>query len=225
MILSKVNPLSKTRLRRRTSAAVVGVLLLAGCLPSPAPEDTAGLSPDATPPQAAPPPPISGQPKTFAALDLPLDPLANKDQLLRSFQSGRKDPFGNVIVTQKMPLAKAVEAEAGTATVAVGSGSTGSGATGSGISSQGGGSAGENDAACDSLKRDLQITGLIHGAGSSEAIVVNAQGETGSLRPGDRGGRSTTLLPPGCQVQSIDVNAGSLVIAPVNKGRPVRLAL
>jgi hypothetical protein len=83
-----------------------------------------------------------------------------------------------------------------------------------------------NDTACDSLRSNIQVTGLIHGSGSSEAIVVNnATGETGSLRPGDRGGRSTTLLPPGCQVQSIDVNAGSLVIAPVNKGRAVRLAL
>jgi len=43
-------------------------------------------------------------------LDLPLDPLANKDQLLRSFQAGRKDPFGNVVLTQKVQLAKAAEA-------------------------------------------------------------------------------------------------------------------
>jgi hypothetical protein len=79
------------------------------------------------------------------------------------------------------------------------------------------------DAICDIST--IQVTGLIHGAGSSEAIVVNAQGETGSLRPGDRGGRSTSLIPPGCQVQSIDVNAGYLVIAPVKKGRAVKLAL
>jgi len=129
-------------------------------------------------------------------LDLPLDPLANKDQLLRSFQAGRKDPFDNVVVTQKVPLARAAEAGAGAA---------GSGMTGSGV---------------------IQVTGLIQGSGSSEAIVVNnATGETGSLRPGDRGGRSTTLLPPGCQVRSINVNAGYLVIAPVNKGSALNLYL
>ena len=210
MILSKVNPPAENRSRPKAAVALLGVLLLAGCWPSPPPEDTAG------PPPAAPPPALSGRPKTLAALDLPLDPLANKDQLLRSFQAGRKDPFGNVVVTQKVTLAKAAEA---------GAGADGSASAGSGVSGLGGSSSIEKEAACDSLKSTIQVTGLIHGAGSSEAIVVNAQGETGSLRPGDRGGRSTTLLPTGCQVQSIDVNAGYLVITPIKKGSPVRLAL
>ena len=178
--------------------ALLGVFLLAGCWPSPPPEDTAGSPP------AAPPPALSGRPKALAALDLPLDPLANKDQLLRSFQSGRKDPFGNVVVTQKVPLARAANAGAGPV----------------------GASPGVKDTACSSLRSTIQVTGLIHGSGSSEAIVVNTTtGETGSLRPGDRGGRSTTLLPDGCQVQSINVNAGYLVIAPVNKGSAVNLYL
>ena len=207
MILSKVNPPADNRPPRGAAASLLGVLLLAGCLPSPPPEDTAGSPP------APVPPAIPGRPKTFAALDLPLDPLANKDQLLRSFQPGRKDPFGNVIVSQKVPLARAAEAEAGTA----GSGAIGSGVSGPGL----------KDAACESSTiRAIQVTGLIHGSGSSEAIVVNTTtGETGSLRPGDRGGRSTTLLPLGCQVQSIDVNGGYLVIAPVNKGSAVKLSL
>lgn len=216
MILSKVNLLrAENRSRPKAAVALLGVLLLAGCWPSPPPEDTAG------PPQAAPPPALSGRPKTLVALDLPLDPLANKDQLLRSFQAGRKDPFGNVVVTQKVPLAKPAEAGAGAVAVAVGSGTTGSA-----VSGPGGASRGVNDTACDSLRSNIQVTGLIHGSGSSEAIVVNnATGETGSLRPGDRGGRSTTLLPTGCQVQSIDVNAGYLVISPVKKGRAFKLAL
>lgn len=209
MTLSKVNPPSENRSRLRAAAGVSGVLLLAGCWPSPPPQETASL------PQAAPPAAIAGRPRTFAALDLPLNPLANKDQLLRSFQAGRKDPFANVIVTQKVPLAKVSGAEAG---------AVGSGAVGSGVSGQVGASPGVGDAACDSSP--IQVTGLIHGSGASEALVVNnATGETGSLRPGDRGGRSTTLLPLGCQVQSIDVNAGYLVIAPVKKGRPVKLSL
>ncbi|MCE2836226.1 MAG: hypothetical protein LW834_04490 [Cyanobium sp. 49614_E6] len=150
-------------------------------------------------------------------MDLPLDPLANKDQLLRSFQAGRKDPFDNVVVTQKVPLARAAEAGAGAA---------GSGMTGSGVSAPVGASPGVKDTVCSSLRSTIQVTGLIQGSGSSEAIVVNnATGETGSLRPGDRGGRSTTLLPPGCQVRSINVNAGYLVIAPVNKGSALNLYL
>ena len=198
MILSKVNPPAENRSRPKAVAALLAVFLLAGCWPSPPPADTAG------PPPAAPPPALSGRPKTLVPLDLPLDPLANKDQLLRSFQAGRKDPFGNVVVTQKVPLARAAEAGAG----AVGTSSA------------------VKDTACNSLRSTIQVTGLIHGSGSSEAIVVNnATGETGSLRPGDRGGRSTTLLPDGCQVQSINVNAGYLVITSIKKGPPVPLYL
>jgi hypothetical protein len=152
---------------------------------------------------------MAGRPQTFAPLDLSLDPLANKDQLLRSFQPGRKDPFANVIVPQVVTLPK----------TAVGGAGAVPGGGGSGVSG-----AGVKDEPCDS--NTIQVTGLIHGAGSSEAIVVNTTTrETGTLRPGDRGGRSTTLLPPGCQVQSIDVNAGHLVIAPVKKGPSVTLTL
>lgn len=216
MILSKVNPPAENRSRPKAVGALLAGFLLAGCWPSPPPEDTAG------PPPATPPPARSGRPKTLGALDLPLDPLANKDQLLRSFQAGRKDPFGNVVVTQKLPLARSAEAGAG----AAGSGMTGSGMTGSGVSGPVGASPGVKDTACSSLRSTIQVTGLIQGSGLSEAIVVNnATGETGSLRPGDRGGRSTTLLPPGCQVRSINVNAGYLVIAPVNKGSALNLYL
>ena len=214
MILSKVNPPAENRSRPKAVAALLGLFLLTGCWPSPPPEDTAG------PPPAAAPPPLSGRPKTLVPLDLPLDPLANKEQLLRSFQAGRKDPFGNVVLTQKVPLARAA-AEAG-------EGAVGSGITGSGVAGPVGASPspGVKDTACSSLKSTIRVTGLIHGSGSSEAIVVNnATGETGSLRPGDRGGRSTTLIPTGCQVQSIDVNAGYLVITSIKKGSPVTLAL
>jgi len=211
VILSKVNPPAEIRSRPKAVGALLAVFFLAGCWPSPPPADTA------SPPPATLPPGLAGRPKTLAALDLPLDPLANKDQLLRSFQAGRKDPFDNVVVTQKVPLARAAEAGAGAA---------GSGMTGSGVSAPVGASPGVKDTVCSSLRSTIQVTGLIQGSGSSEAIVVNnATGETGSLRPGDRGGRSTTLLPPGCQVRSINVNAGYLVIAPVNKGSALNLYL
>ena len=153
---------------------------------------------------------MAGRPQTFASLDLPLDPLASKDQLLRSFQAGRRDPFGNVIKPYGVTLPKTADGEAATVVA---------GGAGPGVSKPG-----VKDTACDSLANTIKVTGLIHGSGSSEAIV-NSAGETGTLRPGDRGGRSTSLLPPGCQVQSIDVNAGYLVIAPVNKGRAVKLTL
>ena len=218
VILSNVKLPSERRLRRAVPAAVLGVLLLAGCMPSAPPEDEAS-----GPPPAPAPPAKASRPPVLGSLDLPLNPLANKDQLLRSFQPGRRDPFGGVIVPQVVTLAKTTEGETG-ATAGVVSGAAGSGGASAGSAALAGASPGVKATACDSLASSIQVTGLIHGAGSSEAIV-NSAGETGTLRPGDRGGRSTSLLPPGCQVQSIDVNAGYLVIAPIKKGRAVKLAL
>jgi len=209
VILSNVKPPSERRSRRAAPASVLGILLLAGCMPSAPPEDEA-----AGPPPAPAPPAMASRPHALGSLDLPLNPLANKDQLLRSFQPGRRDPFGGVIVPQVVTLPKTTEGESGATAGVVGSGAAGSG----------GASAAVKDPACDSLASSIQVTGLIHGAGSSEAIV-NSAGETGTLRPGDRGGPSFTLLPRGCLVRSIDVNAGQVVIAPVKKGPSFPLAL
>jgi len=213
VILSNVKPPSERRSRRAAPASVLGILLLAGCMPSAPPEDEA-----AGPPPAPAPPAMASRPQALGSLDLPLNPLANKDQLLRSFQPGRRDPFGGVIVPQVVTLPKTTEGESGATAGVVGSGAAGSG----------GASAAVKDPACDSntIRAAITVKGLIHGAGSSEAIVVNnATGETGSLRPGDRGGPSFTLLPRGCLVRSIDVNAGQVVIAPVKKGPSFPLAL
>jgi hypothetical protein len=49
-------------------------------------------------------------------------------------------------------------------------------------------------------------------SGGRSAAVVQAGPRSGSLRPGDRGGRSTDLLPPGWLVASIDVNQGRLTL-------------
>lgn len=219
MILSNVKPPSERRSRWAAPASVLGILLLAGCMPSAPPEDEA-----AGPPPAPAPPAMASRPQALGSLDLPLNPLANKDQLLRSFQPGRRDPFGGVIVPQVVTLPKTTEGESGATAGVVGSGAAGSGGASAGSPALASAGPGGKDGACDSLVSSIQVTGLIHGAGSSEAIV-NSAGETGTLRPGDRGGRSTSLLPPGCQVQSIDVNAGYLVIAPIKKGRAVKLAL
>jgi hypothetical protein len=57
----------------------------------------------------------------------------------------------------------------------------------------------------------FRFTGVIRSAGTSQAIVE--YGETsGALSVGDRGGRSTDLLPSGWTVAGINVDRGQLTL-------------
>ena len=61
------------------------------------------------------------------------------------------------------------------------------------------------------LPQDFSINGVISSGGVSEAVVSFGD-LSGSLRPGDRGGRTTELLPPGWSVAAIDVQRGVLTL-------------
>jgi hypothetical protein len=63
---------------------------------------------------------------------------------------------------------------------------------------------------------------VIRSGGQAQALVQFA-GDSGSLRPGDVGGRTTTLLPPGWAVGSIDVARGRLVLRASGKAIPLSL--
>jgi hypothetical protein len=57
----------------------------------------------------------------------------------------------------------------------------------------------------------LQLSGVIQSGGKPEAIVVMG-GESDSLRIGQQGSKETPLLPRGWSVESININACSLVL-------------
>jgi hypothetical protein len=59
--------------------------------------------------------------------------------------------------------------------------------------------------------KDFRVTGVIDSGGQSEAVVTYRE-LSGSLRPGDRGGRTTDLLPSGWSVASVDVANGRLIL-------------
>jgi hypothetical protein len=61
------------------------------------------------------------------------------------------------------------------------------------------------------LPPDFRLAGVMSSGGRSAAVVQAGQ-RSGSLWPGDRGGRTTDLLPPGWLVASIDVNQGRLTL-------------
>jgi hypothetical protein len=57
----------------------------------------------------------------------------------------------------------------------------------------------------------FRLAGVLRSGGRSMAVVQYGE-ISGQLRPGDRGGFSTDLLPPGWRVAAIDVNRGSLTL-------------
>ncbi len=69
---------------------------------------------------------------------------------------------------------------------------------------------------------EFKVSGVIQGAGHAEAVVTY-KSISGSLRPGDVGGRSTDLLPSGWSVAAVDVQNGFLVLQ--NGGRKVKVDL
>jgi hypothetical protein len=62
-----------------------------------------------------------------------------------------------------------------------------------------------------SLPPGLVFNGVIRSGGTPE-VLVQFGGETGTLRVGQRGGRTTPLLPAGWSVASIDVQQGRLTL-------------
>ncbi|WP_156796761.1 hypothetical protein [Cyanobium sp. PCC 7001] len=62
-----------------------------------------------------------------------------------------------------------------------------------------------------SLPDAFRFTGVIRSAGTSQAIVEYG-GTSGALSVGDRGGRSTDLLPSGWTVAGINVDRGQLTL-------------
>jgi len=76
--------------------------------------------------------------------------------------------------------------------------------------------------ALPALPAGFRFNGVIR-SGSQAQALVQFGSESGSLRPGDVGGRSTTLLPPGWAVGAIDVNNGRLILRA--SGRAIALSL
>jgi len=72
------------------------------------------------------------------------------------------------------------------------------------------------------LPPGFRFNGVIRSGGQARALVQFGA-ESGSLRPGDVGGRSTTLLPPGWAVGAIDVARGRLILRASGQAIPVSL--
>jgi hypothetical protein len=135
--------------------------------------------------------PRSGEVKTDTNAKVPavapLTPLATPQQVIGAFTTGiNVDPFGS------RPLALALP------------GTTAA-------SQRPGGSRPRPVQPPLQLPKGFSVSGVIRSGDVSEAVV--SYGDlSGSVRPGDYGGRTTDLLPFGWSVAAIDVHRGLLTL-------------
>lgn len=131
---------------------------------------------------------------------------------------GRRDPFGAIVPqvgeASSSAIAAASSGRAAAASAASG-GSAARGGTAAGVTP---GSVPAASPARLGLPDGFRITGVLQSGGRTQAVVEYG-GQSGNLRPGDRGGRSTDLLPKGWTVASIDVRRGHVTLE--NRGQRV----
>jgi hypothetical protein len=164
---------------------VAGLLLTALLGACGAPQQTTDLPP--------PPPPATGNPApsrpaaaASARSGSGLVPLPTRQEVVTTVPVGRRDPFGGVMPRWRIPPVPGAPGSPGAGSAAIRPVPPG-------------------------VPEGFRLAGVIRSGGRSEAVVQYGT-RSGSLRPGDRGGRTTDLLPSGWSVASIDVNRGSLTL-------------
>jgi hypothetical protein len=140
-----------------------------------------------------PPPPPAARPREKPAGDKAagpdtagLTPLPLPQEVVASVQSGRVDPFSSLLLS-------------------------GSGRLPSEIASIPGAPGSPTARPPISLPDAFRFNGVIASGGHPKALVQFGN-VSGSLGPGDQGGRTTDLLPAGWSVQAVDVQRGLLVL-------------
>lgn len=215
-----------TRLGARLSVLLVTLLppLLTGCVQAPPTVDPNVLLPPLARPAKKTPPAAgdaqTGEAKEAGAAGANLAPLATPQQVVGSVDLGRLDPFGALMTRQPTLLGPdgkplPLDAAGGAANGGAGRGAAAPGSAGGGARPGGSlgspGAQGARPLPPLKLPTGFSVSGVIRSGGLSEA-VVSYGALSGSLRPGDRGGRTTDLLPSGWSVAAIDVNRGLITL-------------
>jgi len=193
-------------------------LLMAGCTQAPPPVDPNVLLPPPVrkAPAIAAAPAAASDGKPAVAAGANLAPLATPQQVVGAVNLGRLDPFGALINRfptllgpdgKPLPVNLAGGGSGGAAAPGAAAGGTRPG----GAPATAGGGKGTRSTAPLQLPPGFIVSGVIRSGGLSEA-VVSYGALSGSLRPGDRGGRTTDLLPSGWSVAAIDVNRGLITL-------------
>ena len=136
----------------------------------------------------------------MATAGLGLQPLPTPQQVTQAVQQGRVDPFSDPRPPAPKPSPAATAAIANAVT-----------APASGTAPRTPGAPGVPARPAEPAVPALHLSGVIQSGGRPEAIVVLGS-QSDSLRIGQSGSPSTPLLPPGWSVESININACSLVL-------------
>jgi hypothetical protein len=180
-------------------AILCPVLLGFGCAQAPSP-DTGVIAPPAAAPGDAARSTAAEKARAAVAATAGFQPLPTPQQVLGSVPLGRRDPFAQLITS--MAPATGPDRQPGPREAERQDAAGLSGSAGGGLA-----------AAKPPLRlpSNFSFTGVIRSGGTTEAIVSYGA-SSGSLRSGDRGGRTTDLLPSGWSVASVDVNQGLLTL-------------
>jgi len=190
----------RVELCRRAAGVAPLLLLLSGC----------GLDQLLFGPMQAPAPPPALPPArpSTAKTDVTsgLAPLPTPQQVLTAVPFGRSDPFAPLPVAAA-PASGARAAGKAAPGAAAAPGVAAGGGPGAPAQAAPSGS-GAAAAPARPSPPEVLLTGVIRSGGHVEALV-SFSGRTGTLRRGDRGGRTTDLLPDGWQLASIRFGGAS----------------
>jgi len=127
-------------------------------------------------------------------------PLPTSRQVIAALPVGRRDPFASPL--PPLPPLTTGAHGAGSPSASGKAGGTTAGAAAGSVSAR---------PLPLTLPPGFRVTGLIRSGGTAEAVVEYGP-LSGSVRPGDRGGRTTDLLPGGWSVAAVDVNRGRVTL-------------
>lgn len=192
-------------------------LLGFGCAQAPSPDSGVIVPPPGAPGGAAKTS-AAEKAKAEAAATAGFQPLPTPQQVLGSVPLGRRDPFAQLITSagpgtgpDGQPAMRESERQAAGSPAGSEGRSVAGGSAAGGRAPVGGMARGRSPLPPLRLPSNFNFTGVIRSGGTTEAIVSYGA-FSGSLRRGDRGGRTTDLLPSGWKVASVDVNRGLLTL-------------
>lgn len=195
------------------------------------------------PPEPLPPP--RGDSNAKIDLEAGLAPLPSRQQVLGSVSFGRSDPFGATAppagamppATAPAPSNATSSSNGGTPSGTQGTATTAAStaAAPAPASTQAQSAPAPQGRAKPSRRpaplrppEGFRLTGVIRSGGQAEALVSFGT-SSGSLRPGERGGRNTALLPAGWSLASIQFGGKSMADAPsitlLKAGQRVKVSL
>lgn len=196
IFFSALKPWRRKRPLPLAASLAMPALLVAACASQPVPPDALSLV--TTRPRTSAPPP---QPHAPAAAAIGLQPLPSPDQVTAAVPLGRLDPFRDPRPPEAPPAPAPGAAAAGTS-VSAASGAAPSG-TAAGRARSG--------AKPAPNRLPLDLTGVIQTGGQPAAIVQLGE-NSGTLLAGERGGGGHPFLPQGWRVDSININAGLMIL-------------